>query len=239
MGNFISKIINQETIKDTIEIYRGMNTINLPFSSEKLYLILVRISEEFIIKKNITAIKFQNSYSDIQNVNMTNNYIKLINKIETLTCINTLIYYMDHFIYYDYRNILLINLPNNINYLEINIFANTEEIYPKLNNLPINLKLLKINSIHFIPQLHLKKSYKLEIHNKKNICENDILLNPNIKLPYECKIELPNKTILDNTENFYIILKYIAPVFRKKKYYSKDSKKNSRKNSRKKRQKKY
>ena len=148
------------------------------------------------------------------------------------TNVKTLIYELNPKLYLDYKDTLFTQLPNHIEKLELKIYANTKEIFPQLNNLPLNLKLLKIDNIMYYTRHVSPSSYKFIIQNNDTIYENDLLLKHNIKLPFDCKIELPDNTVHDTVEKLFFKLKYTAPAFSQfggKKLSKKSSKKYSKK----------
>jgi len=126
--------------------------------------------------------------------------------------VKTLIYDFNFQSCLKYKSMLCTQLPEHIQTIELNVYANTKEIVPYLNNLPFNLKLLKINNIAYMAN-RIPALYKFVVHNNDTINENGLLLTPNIKLPFGYKIQLPDGTIYDNLEKLYFKLKYNAPVF--------------------------
>ena len=181
------------------------------------------------IPLNIDTIKFtENFTTDFKFIE----YSQFLSNIPTN--VKTLIYELNPETCLKYKDTLCTQLPNHIEKVELKIYANTKEIFPLLNNLPLNLKLLKIDNIMYYVRHVSPSSYKFIIQNNDTIYENDLLLKHNIKLPFNCKIELPYDTVHDTVEKVYFKLKYSAPVFSQfggKKLSKKSSKKRSRKYS--------
>jgi hypothetical protein len=148
--------------------------------------------------------------------------------------IKKMIFDLDYNMSLIYKNLLLTQLPNHIEILELNLFADTKELFPYLNNLPISMKLLKIKqtSRAFCKQ---NVKHRLVIHTNDELQKNDLLVKNNIKLPFDCKIEFPVFTSNGNTtsenivfhdsEKIYFKLKYINTSEPEKKFSKKNKKK--------------
>jgi hypothetical protein len=99
------------------------------------------------------------------------------------------------------------NLPSHIEYLELSMRANKKEILPFTNNLPVNLKYLKINILSFVAEEINDFAYGIIIEDDPLLNNKDILLKPNIKLPLGCKLILPNDESY-NIDKIFFKLKY-------------------------------
>jgi hypothetical protein len=100
-------------------------------------------------------------------------------------------------------NIFFNNLPPHIKYLELEIYKtkyqNVNEVLPHLNNLPINLKTIKINNLHHFPSVN--SLYFFEEVNYFLDNEEEELLRHNIKIPFGCKI-IPLSQEKDNFKEY-------------------------------------
>ena len=150
--------------------------------------------------------------------------------------VKTLVYDLNVDLYLKNKDIFT-QLPNHIENLELIIYANNKEIFPHLNNLPFGLKLLKLTNIKYhTTQINLCK-HKILIHDNNEILKNQFLLKHDIKLPFGCKIQLPDNSIHDNVENLFFKLIYNFPIFTShpktvsKKHLITFSKKSSKKSS--------
>jgi hypothetical protein len=104
-------------------------------------------------------------------------------------------------------NLLCDNLPPHIEYIELKLWANEREVFPHLNNLPINLKFLKIKDFEYISNKEKHNPYECVIVENNVMSPDDILLKVNIKLPFGCKIILPNKKTRDSIDGLFFKLK--------------------------------
>lgn len=202
------------------------NILSVGINNENSVCIPSKIKQ---IPLNIDTIKFTEDCTIDFKSTIFIKYSQFLSNIATN--VKTLIYELNPKLCLEYKDILCTQLPNHIEKLELKIYANTKEIFPQLNNLPLNLKLLKIDNIMYYTRHVSPSSYKFIIQNNDTIYENDLLLKCDIKLPFDCKIELPDNTVHDTVEKLFFKLKYTAPVFSQfggKKRSKKSSKKYSK-----------
>jgi hypothetical protein len=191
----------------------------------------IPIPTKFIkIPSNFDTIKFTNDhFANTLNKNYTMEYSRFLECIPS--SVSTLIYDLSYNCCSVNKN-LCTGLPDHVQFLKLNMFGTRTELFPYLNNLPFNLSLLTINyNERSIIDYSSRDKYKLEIGmnsepvwTKGEITDNNILLNSNIKLPFGCKIQLPNYQI-DDVEKLYFKLIYITPrMVAEEKYDKKCSK---------------
>ena len=162
---------------------------------------------KYVIPSHINTIEFVDEpviILDVFNIfTVILDYNDFISKIEPT--VKTLIY--DKLSNYYKNENLYNNLPVHIEHIITNICEEEKNIFPKLSNLPINLKTLSI--------INLKCEYSKKNKKFKIICDtsnvlktpDEYILNHELKLPYGCILKCGNKTY-DSVEYFCFKLEF-------------------------------
>lgn len=201
MGNTVTNK-NVVTNSNILEVFFTESSNNVFIEKKSLL-----ISENIVsIPNYIDTIKFLKKQSN------NTNELKIFSHLKFLSFIHTnvkkIICESVNEPYINIINLLCDNLPLHIEHIELDILANKTEIFPYLNNLPTSLKYLKINNLNYMPEHNLNFSYDFIFEETNIVKDNDVLLKVNIKLPFECKIILPNDKSYDDINKIYFKLKY-------------------------------
>ena len=163
--------------------------------------------DDIEIPNHIDTIKFRKVSTENLSKYITSSYSKFTSNIPSN--VKKIICESIHYSNPITEKISCNNFPSHIEYLELDIYANKKEIFPNLNNLPVSLKYLKINSLTYVSDKINDSSYNFVFDENNILNTNDILLKINIKIPFECKITLPNGKTYDDVNKIFFKLKYI------------------------------
>lgn len=201
MGNTVTNK-NVVTNSNILEVFLTESSNNVLIEKKSLL-----IGDNIVsIPNYIDTIKFLKKQSN------NTNELKIFSHLKFLSFIHSNVKkIICESVYQPYINIINLlcdNLPLHIEHIELDILANKTEIFPYLNNLPTSLKYLKINNLNYVPENNNNFSYDFIFEENDILNNNDVLLKVNIKLPFECKILLPNDKSYDDVNKIFFKLKY-------------------------------